>query len=110
MRRTSASAWPLAVVAALVCLLALTSCSLLGGHSESVRVVLDQMLAGGQLTAQQHQALLDALTAGNWSNFWEMLAIMGGSVVSSWLGVPIITNMQRGKVTARKGNPPPVRT
>lgn len=94
-------------VAALVAAsLLLVSCSLLGGHSESVRTVLDQMLAGGQLTAQQHQALLDALTAGNWDNFWSLLAAMGATIVGSWLGVPAITNLQRGKVTARKGLPP----
>lgn len=97
----------LAYVAALAAAsLLFASCSLIGGHADSVRTVLDQMLAGGQLTAQQHQALLDALTAGDWDNFWSMIAAMGATIVGSWLGVPMITNMQRGKVTARKGLAP----
>lgn len=96
----------LVLVAGAAVLLLLCSCSLLSSHSEPVRQVFAQMLAAGQLTQEQYDALMSALTAGDWDQVWQLVLTAGGSVLSAWLGVPWIANLARGKVTARKGLPP----
>ena len=88
--------------AALAAVLLMTACALSPEQAEHVRVVFDQMLAEGKLTVEQHQALITALTANDWSEVWEIAATVGLSILGALTGVRI----QRGSILARKGYAP----
>lgn len=93
--------WAALVAASL---LLLTSCSLIGG-SAGAHQALSQMLRDGVINQQQYDALSSALVGGDWDELKRWLIAVG----SSWIGVPFITNLQRGKITARRGTAPPAK-
>ena len=87
---------------ALSALLLLVACAMSPEHAAQVRVVFDEMLAQGQLTVEQHAALIAALTANDWSQVWETALEIGAAVLLALTGVRI----QRGSILARKGYAP----
>lgn len=93
-----------AVAAVLLLLFALSACDLIVGNAGAY-AALERMREAGTITKEQFDALSGALTRGSWVEFGKWLAAVG----AAWLGITPITNLARGKVTARKGTPPPAK-
>lgn len=89
---------------ALILMLFMTAC--MGPQADAVRDVFAQLLAEGKITQAQFDTLSHALTSSDWSSFWSQVAAVGLSIGGAWLGVPLVTNLTRGPISARKGLPP----
>lgn len=91
---------PVLKVVACVVLGLLVACASLtpSEHAHAV-AALGEMLRTGAISQAQYEALVAALS-GSW---WESLTNLLLPIAGAWLGVPMITNLARGKVTARKG-------
>lgn len=92
--------WWSAVAAALLVVLLLTSCAMSPDQQQRAIAAVDGMLRSGAITLEQHAALLAALTGGDW---WAPALTIVGAIIGSWLGVPAVANITRGKIGARKG-------
>jgi hypothetical protein len=92
--------WWAAVAAALLVVLLLTSCAMSPAEQQRAVTAIGEMLRSGAITLEQHDALLAALTGGDWLGGTLQLVL---PIVGAWLGVPWVAALARGPVTARKG-------
>jgi hypothetical protein len=88
--------------AALGALLALGAVACAASPEQQARAVasLDQMLRSGAITLDQYQALMAALTGGDWLDSTLQIVL---PIVGAWLGVPWVASIARGRVGNRKG-------
>lgn len=92
--------WWAAVAAALLVVLLCTSCAMSPAEQQRAVAAIGEMLRSGAITLEQHDALLAALTGGDWLEGTLQIVL---PIVGAWLGVPWVASLSRGKVTARKG-------
>lgn len=93
--------WAVAGLAlALLVVLLLTSCAMSPAEQQRAVAAIGEMLRSGAITLEQHDALLAALTGGDWLEGTLQIVL---PIVGAWLGVPWVASLSRGKVTARKG-------
>lgn len=92
--------WWFGVAAALLVVLLCTSCAMSPAEQQRAVAAIGEMLRSGAITLEQHDALLAALTGGDWLEGTLQIVL---PIVGAWLGVPWVASLSRGKVTARKG-------
>lgn len=92
--------WWAAVAAALLVVLLLTSCAMSPAEQQRAVAAIGEMLRSGAITLEQHDALLVALTGGDWLDSTLQIVL---PIVGAWLGVPWVASLARGKVSNRKG-------
>ncbi len=92
--------WWFGVAAALLVVLLCTSCAMSPAEQQRAVAAIGEMLRSGAITLEQHDALLAALTGGDWLEGTLQIVL---PIVGAWLGVPWVAALARGPVTARKG-------
>ena len=85
-------------VAALVTLLVATGCTSMSAEAQAV---VDELVRTGRISQEQADIIQG-------QEPWLPYVITSlASIAAALFGVPIVTNLQRGPVTARKGFAPP---
>ena len=93
--------WAVAGLAlALLVVLLLTSCAMSPAEQQRAVAAIGEMLRSGAITLEQHDALLAALTGGDWLDSTLQIVL---PIVGAWLGVPWVASIARGRVGNRKG-------
>lgn len=90
----------LTALAICVPALFLVGCALSPEQKQAATQAFQQMLVDGQISQQQYDAIIAAMTAGDWSQVRDIAISVGLGVVSSLTGVRV----WRGSVNNRKGS------
>ena len=69
-------------------------------HQARAVETIGEMLRSGAISQVQYDALLAALTGGNWlDDLWTIIL----PILGAWAGVPAVAALARGRVGSRKG-------